>query len=547
MDMVTRVELINNPYRQRLRILVDGEAVSVYSNLEKFMDEPFSYWCDRILEAVHEECNGGDFSLHFCSREEELRVMEKLARACPCCVQYSSSPLMRPASLLDRIKGLNQVVRGVRESGYRRFRKKVLFVIPDALKRLEGDLAELEVRNSFCQVDSGVARCQDYGRRKAEADMAILIGDQAEVRGLSGRLGLQEGFAIGLGEKSGFREKAGGLFIYESREEELFQTIFECLLLSPLLEMFRACIDTMSADVKERHGQALEELMSIELKVLPQPESTTIEAGRSSRIRFQSDMEGYEIRNTQLHFSYSEKGIIRCNGLLVEGIRPGKATLYIYKEGEQSPCASVAYSVIRRNRIEELRLEEDSLTIGEGDFARLSVSYLPVDADNADTIQWSSDQESVAKVDGSGGVRGIARGSCTIRCFADQVSASCRCTVKPHLQTISVEEQELEMIYGQERELKIDLKPENCIDDRIVISSMNMQIVNVVGRSLKAIGTGQTRIVIQNSQETVRREITVTVLTEKEYKSRQKQKQKQKEKAAGNQAGKKGLLSKLFG
>ena len=207
----------------------------------------------------------------------------------------------------------------------------------------------------------------------------------------------------------------------------------------------------------------------------------------------------------------------------------------------------MAYSVIRRNRIEELRLEEDSLTIGEGDFARLSVSYLPVDADNADTIQWSSDQESVAKVDGSGGVRGIARGSCTIRCFADQVSASCRCTVKPHLQTISVEEQELEMIYGQERELKIDLKPENCIDDRIVISSMNMQIVNVVGRSLKAIGTGQTRIVIQNSQETVRREITVTVLTEKEYKSRQKQKQKQKEKAAGNQAGKKGLLSKLFG
>ncbi len=542
--MVTRVELINNPYKQQLRILMNGEAVSVYSNLEKFMDEPFSYWCDRILEAVYEECNGGSFSLHFCSRGEELRVMEKLARACPHCVQYSSSPLTRPATLLDRIKGLNQLVRGVRESGYRRFRKRILFVIPDTLRRLEKDLAELEVRNSFCQVESGVLYYQDYGRKKTEADLVILISDQPGILQLARRMNLEQGFGIALGGGSGFQEKAGGLFLYESREQELFETIFECLLLSPLLEMFRACIDTMSAEVKSQHGEELEELLSIELKILPQPESTTIEAGRSSRIRFRTDMEGYEAKSVQFHFSYSEKGIIRCNGLLVEGLKPGKATLYIYKEGEQSPCASVAYSVIQRNRIEELRLEEDSLVIGEGDFVRLSVSYLPVDADNADTIEWSSDQESVAKVDGSGGVRGIARGSCTIRCFAEQVSASCRCTVKPHLQTISVEEQELEMIYGQERELKINLKPENCIDDKIVVSSMNMQIVNVVGRTLKAIGTGQTRIVIQNSQETVRREIAVTVLTEKEYKNRQKQ----KEKAAGNQAGKKkGLLSKLFG
>ena len=53
--MVTRVELINNPYKQQLRILMNGEAVSVYSNLEKFMDEPFSYWCDRILEGYEEK------------------------------------------------------------------------------------------------------------------------------------------------------------------------------------------------------------------------------------------------------------------------------------------------------------------------------------------------------------------------------------------------------------------------------------------------------------------------------------------------------------
>lgn len=66
------VELINNPYTQRLQILINGESVSVYSNLEKYMDEPFTYWCDRILQTIYEECNYGDFRLHFSSREEEL-------------------------------------------------------------------------------------------------------------------------------------------------------------------------------------------------------------------------------------------------------------------------------------------------------------------------------------------------------------------------------------------------------------------------------------------------------------------------------------------
>ena len=88
-EMETRVELINNPYMQRLCILINEEAVSVYSNLEKYMDEPFCYWCDRILDDIYEECNRGVFRLHFRSRREELEIMEKLVRNYPYCVQPS--------------------------------------------------------------------------------------------------------------------------------------------------------------------------------------------------------------------------------------------------------------------------------------------------------------------------------------------------------------------------------------------------------------------------------------------------------------------------
>ena len=310
------------------------------------------------------------------------------------------------------------------------------------------------------------------------------------------------------------------------------------------MELFLSCIQTLSAEIKEQYREKIEELQSMELKIIAVPEKTVIEVGKSSRIQFKTDMEGYEVKSTQFHYTYSQKGIIRCNGLLVEGLKEGKVTLHICKEGENVPCASVEYSVIKRNRIEELKLEETEILLGEGDSVKLKVTYFPVDADNVHLIEWKSDNEMIAKVDSSGIVRAIAKGSCTIRCFAEQVSVRCKCNVKPHLKSISVEAQEIEMIYGQEKEIKIQLFPENCVDDQIVFSSMNMQVVNVIGRTLKAIGVGKTKIVIQNKQETVRTEIFVSVYTQKEYENLQKQKEKNNVETSVTK--KKGFLAKLF-
>ena len=332
--------------------------------------------------------------------------------------------------------------------------------------------------------------------------------------------------------------------LYESKEDTLFDIIFECLLLSPLMELFLSCIQTLSSEIREQYCEKIEELQSMELKVIPIPEKTVIEVGKSSRIQFKTDIEGYEVKSTQFHYTYSQKGIIRCNGLLVEGLKEGKAILHICKEGENSPCASVEYSVIKRNRIEELKLEDTAILLGEGDSTKLKVTYFPVDADNVHLIEWKSDNEKIAKVDSSGIVRAIAKGSCTIRCLAEQVSVSCRCNVKPHLKSISVEAEEIEMIYGQETEIKIQLFPENSVDSQIIFSSMNMQVANVVGRTLKAVGVGKTKIVIQNKQETIRTELFVSVYTEKEYDKLQKQREKSSMETSVTK--KKGFFSKLF-
>lgn len=539
--MEAKVELINNPYEQRLRILINGEAVSVYSNLEKYMDEPFCYWCDRILDGIYEECNHGFFRLHMQSRKEELDIMEVLSRKYPHCVQYSSSPLVRQASLLERLKGLNRLLRNISGSCYHTFQKKALFVLPESMRWLEPDLLGLEVKNLYCAIQSQVVGYQEYLAKHPAGDILFLLSDEKPLESVMQKLQIRQGFGIRFGNGKGFQQKIGDMFLYETGKDTVFDTIFDCLLLSPLPEIFCDCIRSLPAGIREQYRENLEELQSVSLKIVPVPEKTVVEVGRSSRLQFRTDPEGCAVKGSQFHYSYSRKGLIRCNGLLVEGLAEGTVTLHIYREGEQIPCAHVDYTVIRRNRITDLRLEEDVIQIGEGGQTQLRYTFLPADADNESSIEWISDDLSVAAVNRHGTVRAMGAGSCIIRCFAEQVSTSCRCTVKHRLRSIKPDPAELEMVYGQSQTIRITLAPENCIDDQIVMNSMDMRIANVVGRTVTAIGIGSTRVVIQNQEETVRIEVPVTVMTEKEFKKRQKQQGKDAEKSE-----KKGFLAKLF-
>ena len=542
--MLAKVELINNPYTQKLRILINGEAVSEYSNLKKYMDEPFCYWCNHILDGIFEECNRGDFSLHFSSRKEELDVMQVLANSYPHCVQYSSSLNVRSDTLQQRMKQLNQLIRNSNEHPHVSS-KRVLFVLPESFRYLEEDLRNMEVRNSFCQINSRIAYYHEFPIENRSVDVTILLSDEKDVFEYISKLSIDAGFGIQVNRAgvTSFLGKNANTFIYQTTDGLLFQTIFECLMLVPLLEVFRSCIATLSFDFLRVNRESIVALQSITANVIPVPESQVIEKGRSVRIQFQSDIAGYEINVSQLRFSYNKTGLIRCNGFFVEGLQEGLSTLYVYKEGENDPCASVDFNIIVRNRITSLQLEESRVYIGEGDKILLNYTYLPVNADNVNLIEWHSDKADIATIDSYGNLQGIKRGSCTIRCIAEQVSASCNCIVKPHLKQITVDVTELEMIYGEEKLIHVKLYPEDCIDDKIVISSMDMSTVNVVGQTIKAVGLGITRVVVQNEQETVRVEIRATVMTEKEFRQIQRKRNKQD----GEIKEKKGWLSKLFG
>ena len=518
--MSREVQLINNPYSQRLSIIIDGKSISEYSNLYQYIDEPFKNWCDVILEAIDRECNGGNFSLTFSSCIEENFVMKVLAKNHYLCQNYSFNPLIRNTPLETRMKNLNDFIRKTKISQYDFQNLHVVFVLPNSLMYLKEDLQSLDIKNAFCKLDIEIIPLQNFSHSRYQSgDVIFTLTDQQPSDEWLKKFSINRNFLIHISdsflEESSFVEKKGTLFVYHTKQDSIFDTIFHCFLFDPLLQAFRKCLLSIPNEIKSKYATTFENLSSTLDKIIPLVKSNIIELNQSNHIVFKSDIDNRPVPIEDLSYSYSCDGIIHCNGLVVEGMKVGKSTLYIYRVGESIPCSEIAFSVIKRNRIQEIIFDNQNIVVGENTYHRINFRIVPDDADNLDSIFWKSNNPQVASVDANGILKAHSPGSCDIRCFAENVSGVFRCIVKPFLEDIVLEDDSLNIFYGQEQDLKIHLIPGNAIDGGLYISSMDMRIANVVGTKIQAVGVGNTRIIVENENHNVRKSINVTVTEQK--------------------------------
>lgn len=519
--MSIAIEITHNPYGRQTQILMDGSPVSSYSTLKKYMDQPFEEWCDRIFEAIHQECNHGKYRLFFCSREEEIQIMEQLAREDDCCEQFTSALPVQKETLPQRMASLSQVVRECGKGVIPVQRLYAAFSVPRSFgETIIQEIQELEIHNSYCRVETTVSKRREM---VPGTDVYFRIDEGSEPDWRS-QVDFPKGYYIQMGKETAFLGKKGQVFAYRASQEELFPVIFTCFLLDPLLKVFCSTLEQLPEEAKRTYRRELEAMTSIYPSVIPEMTSRVIELGTGNEIRFRSSVPGYSIDTRKLRYEYSTPGIISCNGVQVSGLKEGKTTMWIYRKGENNPCASLECQVIRRNRISQLDLEEDEIVLGEGDSYQTVLSYYPPDADNVSSIKWRSDDSQVAQVNDRGVVTGREAGKCTISCIAERVRISCPCVVKPYLKQIHVETREICLPYGASVPFSYSLEPDFCIDPEITVFSQNVRIANAVGGIIRGTGVGETKILLQNSSKTVQEEIRVTVLDEKGWKKYQRKK-----------------------
>ncbi len=508
--MKYKVEIVNNPYTQNVRILLNGKAASEYGGLAQYQDEPFWNWCGEIFEAVYKECNQAEFLLRYTGREEEDAVLEVLARDYNFC-EYLYVPYEKQETFQQKMKYLNGWIVQKKLEGIKKREIHTTFYLSAKYERFKSLLLDMSIENHYCTVISEVKGIPEADAAMGQDDVAFVISDGIQAEEFQRMCRSRFVFGIEIGARNGFVHKSGRCFLYQATENGLFSVIFGCFKLAPLLSVFCECISQIYGRAKEDESllPALADLQSIENPCSVELDATEIELGKSIPIRILKD--GQRLTK-EIDFAYSKPGILQCNGMYIEGMAEGSTSLYLFRKGEAIPFYAITLCVRKRNRIQKITTEDSKVVLGVGDEFLLKYEPYPPNADNLNEIKCKSSNHAVASISEKGKIRAVAQGDCQLYVVAEQVSAMVQCVVKPYMEHLKLlSEEQIEALLGDTFEIQLEYSPKNCIDDKITIESEDLKIVNVIGMQGKAVGYGETRIQIENKSSGLKQEIHVSV------------------------------------
>lgn len=205
---------------------------------------------------------------------------------------------------------------------------------------------------------------------------------------------------------------------------------------------------------------------------------------------------------------------------LVSGLKSGATTIRVYCGPLSASCIiTVKEAYVEVSGIE---LNLSSLTLREGDQARLEANVYPADATEGG-VTWSSDNTSVATVSGLGVVKGVKKGTAQIFANAGAFSTSCTVNViekeaeEVLPNSIYLDKQTLSLYRGEQTNVNATVNPSNATDKSVVWTSSDPDVATV-DRNGNILATGKGRAMVQASTVnglTASVEVNVTIKLER--------------------------------
>ena len=183
---------------------------------------------------------------------------------------------------------------------------------------------------------------------------------------------------------------------------------------------------------------------------------------------------------TKVDWTSSNPNVAKVNGSgVITPVAPG--TCVITCSSQAFPEISASCTVTVRQRVKKVTVPESSVTVSAGSSLQLQWGIQPENADNK-AVTFSSSKESVAKVDQSGVVTGISKGSATITITAadgSKKSATVKVTVTQSVTGMRLSETNTTVNVGSNKTLKATILPENANNKKVTWVSSNEGIARV--------------------------------------------------------------------
>lgn len=510
--MPALIELQYNPYLPQLKILINGAPPTDFSRLIQYSDEDIWHWANEIMDVIYAEIRD-TFIISFTGTPYDADIIHIVCEKCPCCTGFRSKDFLISESLQKRMVNLNQLIKKAGITSYEKTVIDAAFIIFPVFQEYQKDILAIDINNLFCSVRVRIVDSKYSFEDIDNSVLFILAEDSASGYDYLKRIEVKKPvFIIVPGNSNRIIDISNQNCLIETTQDHLVNAIFDCFIQFPLTVAIRKCVSSIKGGnkiAKElKFISCVEPLVNIVV-------DREVEVGRSIKLLVDMEPSGLV---PELVYKVQNPEIASCDGIRVYGLREGISLLEVYKSGVKKPFYTRKIRVYKRNRINRLVLSEDSLLIGLHDRTKIECDYFPADADNTDTIFWQSSDSNIIQVDTVGHIHAVGVGACRIICTAENVSAQCLCTVKPYMEEIRFhmdfdENGILHMESMQEIFLDILCIPQDCIDYKLLLSTSDSDIVNVVNHTLYAKNRGRAIITVKNSSGKVSSCFTVEVST----------------------------------
>lgn len=153
--------------------------------------------------------------------------------------------------------------------------------------------------------------------------------------------------------------------------------------------------------------------------------------------------------------------------------------------------------------------KSESFTLSKGSKDKLNVIANPTGSLEGKTVAWSTSNKDVVKVDQSGNIEAVGKGTATITATVEGKTASVQVTVNNPLKSISLNKTELALRKGKTEKLSVTYNPEDADEKDVTWTSSNPAVATVTDGKVDALKDGTAVITAAVGDKTATCTVTV--------------------------------------
>ena len=225
----------------------------------------------------------------------------------------------------------------------------------------------------------------------------------------------------------------------------------------------------------------------------------------------------YNSSDKTLYWKSSNEKVATVREGTIKAIGRGTATLTATsRDGAKTATCEVTVIDPSYNELKSITMNQDTVTLKEGQTGWIGVTYNPSNATNK-TLYWSSSDEKVATVK-EGTIKAIKEGTATITAVSREGAKTATCKLIVHnknyvdLESIKANVSAMELKIGETGWVGVTYNPSNATNKILTWKSSNEKVATVKEGTVKAVGLGTATLTAtsEDGGKTATCKVTVT-------------------------------------